>query len=592
MDSFYVTPNIYDIGNGCNSCETDVYDKILNMNKGSAIIVTGTAGNGKTSFLKKCFIDKFGKRKKNLIVFWLFPSLINKEKPKDQYAFYKKIIQPKYTKKNKVIVFIDGIDEIFINKKMSVIEYVEKLKEQKVCIVLGCRKNYYNRFLLDCNFSYKFEIKEWGESQIDDYIGSYLESKDKKDLVKNMVENNRPLKKFMINPFQIALLMYLIVDAVGNKVDDITNVYMLYNKFYNEWIFKEKYRCLSHIDVEDIKDVHFRIASKLYINYNKPVNIRSTLTKRQKEIGCYNDEAVLSLIKVSEHGLVDEYIAEGFIHESLAEFLLARNIIESFEKSGRTLYNSLVLTYRHFNLDFIEDGIASLPIEDTRLIKNNIEKVYVSLMPKEFVNKYYSHIDLNNNVRKKLLSRPVLETDIVRDQCLFFLGKLPDEYISGSNLFELAYANDRYILTRISAATVIINHNLNFEIEKDYITKLIENEEWERALRSWVLVFWEEVPFDNPYLYEDKGGDWTRVKQRRLGRIQLPYNPLNLKYMNTRAIDLTQLYIFFRNRGWNTMTEEEYQIISNCEIDFDIYSVEKKELLKYLKELFKKGWER
>ena len=38
------------------------------------------------------------------------------------------------------------------------------------------------------------------------------------------------------------------------------------------------------------------------------------------------------------------------------------------------------------------------------------------------------------------------------------------------------------------------------------------------------------------------------------------------------------------------MTEEEYNIICECNCDLDIYSSAKKDLLKYLKEQFKIAW--
>lgn len=61
----------------------------------------------------------------------------------------------------------------------------------------------------------------------------------------------------------------------------------------------------------------------------------------------------------------------------------------------------------------------------------------------------------------------------------------------------------------------------------------------------------------------------------------------NIKYMRTREIDLTQLYIFYRNRGWDTLDQKNYNVIINCDIELDCYSIQKKELLKKLKEMFK-----
>lgn len=50
---------------------------------------------------------------------------------------------------------------------------------------------------------------------------------------------------------------------------------------------------------------------------------------------------------------------------------------------------------------------------------------------------------------------------------IFYLGKLPEILIKNSKIFEYAFEADESILVKISAATVIINHDLNFDTEKN-----------------------------------------------------------------------------------------------------------------------------
>ena len=176
---------------------------------------------------------------------------------------------------------------------------------------------------------------------------------------------------------------------------------------------------------------------------------------------------------------------------------------------------------------------------------------------------------------------------VIRDQMIFYLGKLPEILIENSKIFEYAFEEDESILVKISAATVIINHDLNFDIEKKYIDYILNDENWEKTLRSWVVVFWQDVIYDDPYSYMDKGGNWNNIKQRRIGRLQMKNTEDNIKYMRTRAIDLAQLYIFYRNRGWNTLDQKNYNAIINCDTELECYSIQKKELLKKLKEMFK-----
>lgn len=587
LTSFYVEPRIKNIRDGGNCNGADIEKQILNMKKGNVILITGPAGCGKSCFLKSCFLNDFKRRKKEVIGFWLSASLINEREPRNQQSFFGSIIKSKCTSKNKVIIFIDSVDEIFNTENRNIIKYMNELRDKKVCVVLGCRKNYYNRFLVDYAFTSIFEIQEWDESQVD----PYLKRRGKGYLFDRIFKNNVEVKKFLVNPFQITLLLCLSGNGNDETIGEIANVYSLYQTFYSEWIFKERKRNSCFIEEKDIVNVHYRIAREFYKNYNKSVCIGSVLTKRQKELECHKDETILSLVKLREQGMIDKCIAEGFLHESFCEFFIAKNVIETLISGGIRIFNCFLVVYRHFDLDFLEEGIAGLPIGEVRKIKNNLERAYISLMPQTFIDNYCEGTDIDWSIRKKFLQAAGQQVDIVRDQCLFYLGKLPHEIIKDSKIFKWAYYHDDTLLVKISAATVVINHGLDFSIEKDYVMNLLENELWEKRLRSWVLFYWGDVIYDEPYSYEDRGGDWSRIKKRRLSRIQMENRIENIKYMRTRTIDLAQLYIFFRNRGWNTMTEEEYNLICDCNCDLDLYSNEKKDLLKYLKERFKDAWE-
>lgn len=59
--------------------------------------------------------------------------------------------------------------------------------------------------------------------------------------------------------------------------------------------------------------------------------------------------------------------------------------------------------------------------------------------------------------------------EIVRNQIIFYLGKLLEIITKDSPIFEYAFRADETLLVKISAATVVINHDLNFDIKKEYI---------------------------------------------------------------------------------------------------------------------------
>ena len=213
LNSFYISPRIKRIGNGEVCSDYDVQKRISGASKGNMILITGEAGTGKSCFLKKCFLEEFKRRKKDTIVFWVSAELINEKKPKNQFHFFNKILKLKYAKKNRVIIFIDGVDEIFNNEKKNAIEYIEKLRELNICVILGCRRNYYGRIFQKVSFTEIYEIENWKEDQIEKYVKNYL-GFCKKEYLYHEIFEKQNCESFLVNPFQCSMLLfYQIIDT-------------------------------------------------------------------------------------------------------------------------------------------------------------------------------------------------------------------------------------------------------------------------------------------------------------------------------------------------------------------------------------------
>ena len=471
-------------------------------------------------------------------------------------------------------------------KRKIAIEYIEKLRELNICVILGCRRNYYGRIFQKVSFTEIYEIENWKEDQIEKYVKNYL-GFCKKEYLYHEIFEKQNCESFLVNPFQCSMLLHLIVSLKKEQIDEIGNIYVLYETFYKYWIYREKERTDSFLEIKDINNIHYKIAREFYRTYNKAFSISKILSPKQKELDCQNQEVIISLLKMRNLFEVESCVAEGFMHMSLCEFLVAKSIIDALLRGGIKLIQSFSLPYRHFEMDFLENGLKSLKLEDARKIKENLENAYILLMPESFREKHYPDMIKEQRWEKRLEQIGNKKLQIIRDQMIFYLGKLPEILIENSKIFEYAFEEDESILVKISAATVIINHDLNFDIEKKYIDYILNDENWEKTLRSWVVVFWQDVIYDDPYSYMDKGGNWNNIKQRRIGRLQMKNTEDNIKYMRTRAIDLAQLYIFYRNRGWNTLDQKNYNAIINCDTELECYSIQKKELLKKLKEMFK-----
>ena len=90
---------------------------------------------------------------------------------------------------------------------------------------------------------------------------------------------------------------------------------------------------------------------------------------------------------------------------------------------------------------------------------------------------------------------------------------------------------------------------------------------------------------DNPYKYKDNpDDDWTPAKLPRLKRLAIKdeNNPKFKKALAFRLLDLTTIYLFIRNRKNEALPEDEKEIIKNTNIDFEIYSIKKKKMMKIL----------
>ena len=106
----------------------------------------------------------------------------------------------------------------------------------------------------------------------------------------------------------------------------------------------------------------YKIAREFYRTYNKAFSISKILSPKQKELDCQNQEVIISLLKMRNLFEVESCVAEGFMHMSLCEFLVAKSIIDALLRGGIKLIQSFSLPYRHFEMDFLENGLKSSKI--------------------------------------------------------------------------------------------------------------------------------------------------------------------------------------------------------------------------------------
>lgn len=208
---------------------------------------------------------------------------------------------------------------------------------------------------------------------------------------------------------------------------------------------------------------------------------------------------------------------------------------------------------------------------------------------KEFLNKllnlFYNGqlYEMNIDTNEMSLINNLTEEEKFRIKtiALYFIGRLPVK--ADLDILKKAYYldNNKYIKMDIAYSTFQM---FDEEIELDFIEKLTTNDEYNEMIRSWTMAFFKNEI--NPYDYKDKSeDDWTPAKTPRINRLKIneKENPKFKKAMAYRLVDLVIMYLFIENRGKSSLTNEEKEIIKNANVDYELYSENKKKIINEFK---------
>ncbi len=122
-----------------------------------------------------------------------------------------------------------------------------------------------------------------------------------------------------------------------------------------------------------------------------------------------------------------------------------------------------------------------------------------------------------------------------------------------------------------------------------YAHELLEDSESNLRDRSFTMVYYQDVKDKNPFVYiDDEISQWDNSRNSRLERL----SSNSEKSLRLRTFDLITIYNFTQSRlNSFSPTQDELEIIRNCETDKTLFSNEKKELLEKVKEDLIQLWE-
>lgn len=142
------------------------------------------------------------------------------------------------------------------------------------------------------------------------------------------------------------------------------------------------------------------------------------------------------------------------------------------------------------------------------------------------------------------------------------------------------YSNENQAIMRQGIAYGAANLGI-FDIALQFARGMNAGSVEDLTNRSWTLVFYGDMPDEDPLHYVDDGtAPWNRSRAARLRRLQ----GTGKKECAFRMFDLQIMYGFLESRGWKGLSEGELKIIESCETDIEGYPAEVVDFLSGAKE--------
>ena len=159
---------------------------------------------------------------------------------------------------------------------------------------------------------------------------------------------------------------------------------------------------------------------------------------------------------------------------------------------------------------------------------------------------------------------------------------------TGNEVIKVIYEKEQDKYNKRSAAigATILGNN---EIEMQYAHELLEDSESNLRDRSFTMVYYQDVKDKSPFDYiDDETSQWDNSRNSRLERL----SSNSEKSLRLRTFDLITIYNFTQSRLNSFIpSQDELEIVRNCETNKTQFCDEKKELLERVKEDLIQLWQ-
>lgn len=563
----------------------NIYNPIkkVKIKKGVNTIFLGKPGSGKTTYINHLYLSQLSVIKK--VFHFIIGCRLYYAKAEELISISDEsgnvlndIFKDNF--KSRVFLFLDAIDEIEIDNIDDLVKKIINLQKNNITIIATCRKEEHEVFLRVNNDYAKivdqvFEIEDWKEEQVTCYIEKYKKYAKSNDFGIRINEylSNESYSDFFRTPLEISL-MFFIVDH-SSHLNSISNQYELYEQFIKKWIIRDCIKNkIAYENTKYIDDImrSFSMCAYLLSTNNKVLSSNLLTESAFDKNYCLN-----GLLKYNREN-ENKYIAR-FYHLNFQDFFLSYFFSDSLLEITKYTIQALSIRYNHTVTRFIKNKLHISEQNDLEKIETNLLSVmYESCsIPKNIL--WINYIRIPQEVKKYFNALSDEDKTVVRNEIYFFLARLPRNQNNHNpqllQILKVAYQYEPDVRVRRTiaiSATILGDENL----ELQYAREILYDSDSNLIDRSFTLVYYQDVSHSNPFTYiDDNVSQWTNSRKSRINRLKSN----DEKSQRMRSFDLITILNFIKSRNDYITTQDEYDIIVNCQINCSIYSNEKIQLL-------------